>query len=60
MHYEFHYRDQIPMHKWDEQKNTIADVAMGIVLAFVLYKCYDEPEHLLVCLFNMIHYVLNS
>jgi len=47
LHYEFHYRDQIPMHKWDEQKNTITDVCMGVVLAFVIYKCYSEPEHLL-------------
>jgi len=47
LHYDFHYRDQIPFNKWDKQKNTIADVAMGVTLAFVFYKCYTEPEHLL-------------
>ncbi|KAL4096975.1 hypothetical protein QTP88_021832 [Uroleucon formosanum] len=46
-HYDFHYRDQIPLNAKDKRNNTIADVSMGIVLAFVLYKCYSEPEHLL-------------
>jgi len=47
LHYDFHYRDQIPFTAKDKRNNTIADVSMGIVLAFVLYKCYSEPEHLL-------------
>ncbi|VVC41637.1 Hypothetical protein CINCED_3A018195 [Cinara cedri] len=47
IHYDFHYRDQIPFNAWDKKANMIADVAMGIVLAFVLYKCYSEPEHLI-------------
>ncbi|KAL5242187.1 hypothetical protein ACI65C_009597 [Semiaphis heraclei] len=47
LNYDFHYRDQIPFTAKDKRNNTIADVSMGVVLAFVLYKCYSEPEHLL-------------
>lgn len=50
IHYDFHYRDQIPLNAWDKQKNLIADVSMGVVLAFVLYKFYSEPEHVFVCI----------
>lgn len=57
IHYDFHYRDQITFDAWDKKKNTIADIAMGTVLAFVMYKCYSEPEHLLVSTFNMISVV---
>ncbi|XP_025424596.1 uncharacterized protein LOC112693644 isoform X2 [Sipha flava] len=46
LHYEFHYRDQIPFTKEDEKKNLIADISMGVVMAFVIYKCYSETEHL--------------
>lgn len=56
LHYDFHYRDQIPFNDWDRKKNLIADVSMGIVLAFVIYKCYSEPEHLFVCI---TLYILN-
>lgn len=48
LHYDFHYRDQIPLNAWDKKKNLIADISMGVVLAFVMYKAYSEPEHLLV------------
>ncbi|XP_050533905.1 NADH dehydrogenase [ubiquinone] 1 beta subcomplex subunit 2, mitochondrial-like [Daktulosphaira vitifoliae] len=47
LHYDFHYRGIVEFDDWDKKKNLIADVCMGIVLAFVLYKCYSEPEHLL-------------
>lgn len=53
LNYDFHYRDQIPFTAKDKRNNTIADVSMGVVLAFVLYKCYSEPEHLLVCISNV-------
>lgn len=38
------------MNAWDKKKNLIADVSMGVVLAFVLYKFYSEPEHAIVCI----------
>lgn len=53
LHYEFHYRDQIPFNAWDKKKNTIADISMGIVLAYVIYKIYSEPEHIIVCILNI-------
>lgn len=43
------------MNDWDKKKNLIVDISMGITLAFVLYKCYSEPEHLLVCILNIIN-----
>jgi hypothetical protein len=57
LHYEFHYRDQIPFTKEDEKKNLIADISMGVVMAFVIYKCYSETEHLVV---SNIEYIINK
>lgn len=52
LHYDFHYRDQIEFDDWDKKKNTIVDICFGIVYAYVFYKCYSEPEHLIVCISN--------
>ncbi|XP_050429860.1 NADH dehydrogenase [ubiquinone] 1 beta subcomplex subunit 2, mitochondrial-like [Adelges cooleyi] len=46
LHYEFHYRGHCKFDDWDIKKNKIADASMGIVLAFVIYKCVTEPEHI--------------
>lgn len=59
LHYEFHYRGFVKFDDWDKKKNLIADVSMGIVLAFVLYKCYSEPEHLLVSI-KYCKYLVNQ